>query len=645
MPFTALATSLQRLDVLAASERRALQLHEGQLFKLNDSALEDRSAAESALCALASGYVSPDNLPLCVDAKAHSLPSAIRPHLQWIIRTLLLLRHPSLLPWLLHLRAVHSRDDEAWLASGVAALLDAFHPADVLRQRALLHNLCKIELHQLDGCAGALVPGSFFARMVGEHLCRLPAARRCLHRALRGPLEAFLDAPRRGDPALGARHESADVVEWRALVASMGAARRAFDDACNGADGGDVGRRAEEEDADDEEGGEGEDSDVEARALRRLIDSLASSAAAIPAPLSLICASVSQWADTRGLDGTALAADAIVCCWLAPALGAPHAFGVGLLSASDTQGSVLASLSLRLRSLTQSEEEQEAWLAEADGAAPNARRTGATRAHAVRELLRARLRALAEAVLVEGDDAAARRSVELPNLDVPDWDVEAPHTVAITARQLAALLALMRGTSVHTLRAATSIDSHKGGRGAVPWRPKLPSSRICSLLDRATSALDFNALLGAMAADQAGEPAADATSSRPDGGVAASAGSAGAPAIVIPFDSIANAPAASAHTLRLAVGDGILSALAPTALLKIPLASDDDDDEYAHLPSYLPWQRGSLPTSLGNVAPFPSDRPWYAWNAGMPISVVPRTARRRRTGRCRRASMPIRPDM
>ena len=192
--------------MLLAAEQRALQLCEGQLYKLMEGGLDDRDAAEKVLLQLAR-METPDRsevaVPLCVEARVHSLPSRLRPHLQWLIRTLILLREPPILSWLLSLRAVRSRADEAWLASSVTALLDSLNPADEQRHRALLSTLCTLELHQLHTCAGVLVPNSFFSRLASEHLCRLPAARRCLHRALRGPLEAWLDAPRRVDDAFG----------------------------------------------------------------------------------------------------------------------------------------------------------------------------------------------------------------------------------------------------------------------------------------------------------------------------------------------------------------------------------------------------------------------------------------------------------
>ena len=101
-------SSLQRFDILLAAEQRALQLCEGQLFKLMEGSLEDRDAAEKVLSSLSRATAPPDNaaaLPLCVDAHPHSLPSAVRRHLHWIIRGLLLLREPQLLAWLLSLRA------------------------------------------------------------------------------------------------------------------------------------------------------------------------------------------------------------------------------------------------------------------------------------------------------------------------------------------------------------------------------------------------------------------------------------------------------------------------------------------------------------------------------------------------------------
>ena len=50
--------ALQRLDILLAAEQRALQLCEGQLFKLMEGLVEDRDAAEKVLVAL-SRVVSP----------------------------------------------------------------------------------------------------------------------------------------------------------------------------------------------------------------------------------------------------------------------------------------------------------------------------------------------------------------------------------------------------------------------------------------------------------------------------------------------------------------------------------------------------------------------------------------------------------
>ena len=153
---------LQRLDVLLAGEQRALQACEGSLYKLMEQSLDERSAAEKTLAALAitseqltiyDGNDIPP-LPLRVDAAPHSLPASLRPHLQWAIRAMLLLREPPLLAWLLALRSSSkSPADEALLASAVTALNDGFNPADELRHRALLVTLCTLELRLLGASA------------------------------------------------------------------------------------------------------------------------------------------------------------------------------------------------------------------------------------------------------------------------------------------------------------------------------------------------------------------------------------------------------------------------------------------------------------------------------------------------------------
>ena len=182
---------LQRLDVLTATEERALQQCEAKLFKLGEEAVENRLIADRQLASLAA---SAESVPT-------SLPAPLRPHLTQIIRAVVQLReNPSTLAWLLALRSAPAAPEEDERAArAVVALFDGLSPGDEARQSRLVVALCQVELRMVEcgtrsaGGVGALLPGSLTARIVAGCLCRQPAARRHLQRALRPPLEAWLD--------------------------------------------------------------------------------------------------------------------------------------------------------------------------------------------------------------------------------------------------------------------------------------------------------------------------------------------------------------------------------------------------------------------------------------------------------------------
>ena len=279
------------------------------------------------------------------------------------------------------------------------------------------------------------------------------------------------------------------------------------------------------------------DGDAEASALRQMIDAIARQATALPPPILLACNAVARWAAANGHDATRLAADVIICCWLAPAIAAPHAFGIGLLSATDEQAHRLAALSGRLRSLTSSVQPAIKNASSSDNA------------------LIVKLQKLSTAVL------SAAGGLHGLQLSMPIWDSEVMCTAALTASQLAALLRLLRSSSVSKLNAAISMVTAADDDEAAQLLVIQP--RLLAMLGHLISAVDFDALLGAAA-----QPPADDS---PD----------------------------SSHAI-VAVDDGSLSSsgvlnqLPESALLKIPLVSDDDHaDEYSRIAKGQQQQQSS----------------------------------------------------
>ena len=230
----AAAVTLQHLDVLVGCEDRAIQNLEATLVRLGEEAVGLRLTVERLLSCLGKPCRLPPTTPLLEPAgsgasptpprlPAPSLPAVLRPHLRWIMRAIHLMREPTVLAWLLVQKSSRTapglaEEEAACLAEAASALFDPLNPGDERRQRAAVVALC--ELERLPHLASPAAPPDFAAphfaspaappdfadvesapwpspllrHLLAEHLCRLPSARRFLHRSLSGALETFLDA-------------------------------------------------------------------------------------------------------------------------------------------------------------------------------------------------------------------------------------------------------------------------------------------------------------------------------------------------------------------------------------------------------------------------------------------------------------------
>ena len=221
-PWRAAAVTLQHLDVLVASEERAIQNLEATLVRLGEEAVGLRLTVERLLSCLGKPCRLPPTTPLLEPAgsgasptpprlPAPSLPAVLRPHLRWIMRAIHLMREPTVLAWLLQMSSRTAlglaEEEVARLAEAASALFDPLNPGDERRQRAAVEALCALErlphLASPDFAAVGLPasapwtapwPSPLLRHLLAEHLCRLPSARRFLHRSLSGVLETFLDA-------------------------------------------------------------------------------------------------------------------------------------------------------------------------------------------------------------------------------------------------------------------------------------------------------------------------------------------------------------------------------------------------------------------------------------------------------------------
>jgi hypothetical protein len=126
------------------------------------------------------------------------------------MRAIHLMREPTVLAWLLVQKSTRTapglaEEEAACLAEAASALFDPLNPGDERRQRAAVVALCELErLPHLASPAAAPPdfadvesapwPSPLLRHLLAEHLCRLPSARRFLHRSLSGVLETFLDA-------------------------------------------------------------------------------------------------------------------------------------------------------------------------------------------------------------------------------------------------------------------------------------------------------------------------------------------------------------------------------------------------------------------------------------------------------------------
>ena len=220
VPWRAAAVTLQHLDVLFASEERAIQNLEATLVRLGEEAVGLRLTVERLLSCLGKPCRLPPTTPLLEPAgsgasptpprlPAPSLPAVLRPHLRWIMRAIHLMREPTVLAWLLQMSSRTAlglaEEEVACLAEAASALFDPLNPGDERRQRAAVVALCELErLPHFSSPAAAAPdfaavesapwPSPLLRHLLAEHLCRLPSARRFLHRSLSGVLETFLDA-------------------------------------------------------------------------------------------------------------------------------------------------------------------------------------------------------------------------------------------------------------------------------------------------------------------------------------------------------------------------------------------------------------------------------------------------------------------
>ena len=200
-----------------------MQNLEATLVRLGEEAVGLRLTVERLLSCLGKPCRLPPTAPLLEPAgsgasptpprlPAPSLPAVLRPHLRWIMRAIHLMREPTVLAWLLVQKSSRTalglaEEEAACLAEAASALFDPLNPGDERRQRAAVEALCALErlphLASPDFAAVGLPasapwtapwPSPLLRHLLAEHLCRLPSARRFLHRSLSGVLETFLDA-------------------------------------------------------------------------------------------------------------------------------------------------------------------------------------------------------------------------------------------------------------------------------------------------------------------------------------------------------------------------------------------------------------------------------------------------------------------
>jgi len=331
----AAAVTLQHLDVLVGCEDRAIQNLEATLVRLGEEAVGLRLTVERLLSCLGKPCRLPPTTPLLEPAgsgasptpprlPAPSLPAVLRPHLRWIMRAIHLMREPTVLAWLLVQKSTRTapglaEEEAACLAEAASALFDPLNPGDERRQRAAVVALCELErLPHLASPAAAPPdfaavesapwPSPLLRHLLAEHLCRLPSARRFLHRSLSGVLETFLDAIAAAEMDAGG---SSNV-----------------DVSAAGEDGAGAGAGS-----------------ALLSACEKVLGALTNHAAALPSALLVICASLGGARHDASLGGarndaslgvSTLAAELLILGWIAPAVrqgwiaarlasGRPHA--------------------------------------------------------------------------------------------------------------------------------------------------------------------------------------------------------------------------------------------------------------------------------------------------------------------------------
>ena len=341
--------ALTSLDILTASEARALQQGETDLHRIVGELSEDGCAIEGLLATLEADPALNDSAKSPNHSKTASLPQSgvpapIRPHLRWLMRALVVMRSPAMLAQLLACRPrgpqhPGSPCEASTVASAVAALFSLPIPSDASRARALLLALWRAELarerevHDEVGIPGGVLPSNrsesalfaasavlhpsgLLCQIMRSQLQRLLPARRFLQARCAGVLEELLDGggadsaaaaaaapPQQPPPAAASSSSGGTAQQTRAQLAAL-------DDAA----------REELETS---------------YCCESLLASLREGAAGLPILILSLASRVAAFATCHGLDAAALVGAMIVGGWLAPALGAPSLNGITVLTAKS----------------------------------------------------------------------------------------------------------------------------------------------------------------------------------------------------------------------------------------------------------------------------------------------------------------------
>ena len=679
------AVSLQHLDVLVASEERALQYLEAQLVRLGEDAIEMRLTAERLLSSLGRPrHLSPSVTSGAefVRISAPSLPSVLRPHLRWIMRAIDLMREPGLLAWMLMLKVSNMTGSAspmceiASLAEAAAALFDTLNPGDELRQRATIIALCELESLPRDPTPMAATPNfrrprverepwpsPLVAALLTEYLCRLPTARRFLQRTLGDVLEGWLDEMNLHHLHIEHAHlhgSSMSHNDTQGKADGRGIRSRSSTNVA--VDGEDL--AAPKKEAEEEEEEEANTSPAMAMeysspvtaalpvsteatvdalftACDRLLEAATLHAPALPNVMLLLCSSVAASSehhsptDATSADcaeqpkpsGALLAAELLVGCWFAPAVGMPQAFGLNVLTANaeSVQDKALHDLSAALGMA--SGRSSGCGCSTSGSGAPYGGRPVLTPYALVR--LRERLELLGEAALKVARGGVFRTASAREV--VPAWERHVAHIASLTVPQLTQLLALLRETPIADVRAAHTTYCAQVTSRSAPSPPlvfasvgsAIPSAQAAllgtarisqtslSLLQLVQETLDIDALLGpspgttelsashrqsvgqtdssaanvsALGNSQSESPLGSAQPN-PSAMQASAIGSASEEHVVSPgVPSALHVNAANIGAARLQLSSMCVLGSITGSLLKIPLHGDDDsDDEYSRV--------------------------------------------------------------